>query len=244
MKTTRPLVLAHRGSSSKKTENTLSAFRAALNAGADGWECDIQKTRDGRFAVIHDESVERIAGKKGLVKDMTLSQIGKIRLPGNENIPSLECMLKILPAGKFLNLELKAETIRPADCPEILGVLTKNRRNRSNLLVSSFEIPLLEFFRRKEIPVGLLVGNNVGETGFFRFFRDAFRLDPDYFNLPVQSLRGRYRFVTGPLIRLWKFRKKKIAFWVVNNNEDLKRCARSADMILTDDPEWLVSRLK
>jgi glycerophosphoryl diester phosphodiesterase len=55
----RPLIIAHRGDSSRAPENTIEAARLGRDAGADAWEFDVQRTRDGVPVVIHDESLAR-----------------------------------------------------------------------------------------------------------------------------------------------------------------------------------------
>jgi glycerophosphoryl diester phosphodiesterase len=62
-----PLVLGHRGLPARYPENTLRSFRKALEAGADGIECDLQKTADGRYVVVHDETVDRTSNGHGPV---------------------------------------------------------------------------------------------------------------------------------------------------------------------------------
>lgn len=59
---------AHRGYSGKYPENTMLAFRKAVEAGADGIELDVQLTKDGVPVIIHDELVDRTTNGKGLVK--------------------------------------------------------------------------------------------------------------------------------------------------------------------------------
>ena len=57
MSSTRPLLLGHRGLSSTQLENSLAAFQAALAAGMDGFELDVQPTRDGVCMVLHDDDL-------------------------------------------------------------------------------------------------------------------------------------------------------------------------------------------
>jgi glycerophosphoryl diester phosphodiesterase len=54
-----PLIIAHRGDSAARPENTLSAFRQALAVGADLVEMDAQLTKDGQVVVLHDVTVNR-----------------------------------------------------------------------------------------------------------------------------------------------------------------------------------------
>ena len=57
-----PKLIAHRGASHAAPENTLAAFAAAMDAGADGVELDVRATRTGEVVVFHDPTLERLAG--------------------------------------------------------------------------------------------------------------------------------------------------------------------------------------
>ena len=70
-----PLVVAHRGGAGLAPENTLAAFRMALEVGADAIELDVRLTRDGRVAVIHDRTVDRTTGGRGPVGSYTLAEL-------------------------------------------------------------------------------------------------------------------------------------------------------------------------
>src|SRR2546427_13260436 len=70
-----PLIIAHRGDSAHVPENTLAAFAAALEEGADLVEFDVQLTKDGQVAVIHDATVARTTTGLGRVRDLTLAAI-------------------------------------------------------------------------------------------------------------------------------------------------------------------------
>lgn len=108
-------IFAHRGLSLEYPENTISAFKAAEKAGADGIELDVQLSKDGVPMVIHDESLERTTNGSGFVRDCTARQLktlsaGKwfgLRFRAGA-IPSLQEVLDWLkPTGLQLNIELK-----------------------------------------------------------------------------------------------------------------------------------------
>ena len=71
----RPLVIAHRGASGTRPENTLAAFRHAVALGADMIELDVQLTRDGEVVVIHDTSLDRTTDGQGPVAARELGKI-------------------------------------------------------------------------------------------------------------------------------------------------------------------------
>lgn len=74
----RPLVLAHRGASDEYAEHTLAAYLAALEAGADGLECDVRLTADGHLVCVHDRNLRRTASSRGLVSTMDLAELGEL----------------------------------------------------------------------------------------------------------------------------------------------------------------------
>jgi len=101
----RPLLLGHRGLSAKHLENSMEAFRAALAAGMDGFELDVQPTRDGVCLVLHDEDLARTANGSGLLRQMKVSELPALK--NGEPLPRLADVLE-LPA-QLINVELKGE---------------------------------------------------------------------------------------------------------------------------------------
>ncbi|HYL99579.1 MAG TPA: glycerophosphodiester phosphodiesterase family protein [Blastocatellia bacterium] len=74
----RPRVIAHRGASSVAPENTLEAFRIALDLGADGVEMDVHLSADGTPVVIHDRRVDRTTDRSGRVSSLGASELLKL----------------------------------------------------------------------------------------------------------------------------------------------------------------------
>jgi glycerophosphoryl diester phosphodiesterase len=117
-----PLIIAHRGASSHAPENTLAAFRAAIDAGADGVEFDVQLTKDGVPVVFHDYDLRRIGSTGRKVCDLTAEEIARVDVgkwfeskSGNsdfvgESVPTLASVLDLLAGfhGRVY-IELKAD---------------------------------------------------------------------------------------------------------------------------------------
>jgi glycerophosphoryl diester phosphodiesterase len=74
----RPLSIAHRGHSLEVPENTLEAYRRAVELGIDMIECDVNSTRDGELVMIHDWSLDRTTNGSGRVRALTLDEIGRL----------------------------------------------------------------------------------------------------------------------------------------------------------------------
>ncbi len=99
------LILGHRGLSTKHLENSMEAFRAALAAGMDGFELDVQPTRDGVCAILHDDDLARTANGSGILRKLKAAELPALK--NGEPVPRLADALE-LPA-KLINVELKGE---------------------------------------------------------------------------------------------------------------------------------------
>lgn len=134
------LNIAHRGFSGKYPENTLLAFKKAVEIKADGIELDVQLTKDNVPVIIHDEMVDRTTNSIGLVKNFTYKEIKRLNAGGNERIPSLEEFLELAhDSNIFVNLELK-NSIFPYEGLEdiVLNLLEKYSISKEKLILSSF----------------------------------------------------------------------------------------------------------
>lgn len=105
-------IFAHRGYSAVFSENTMTAFREAETAGADGIELDVQMTMDGEIVVIHDEKVNRTTSGNGYVKDFTFKEIRQLNANKmgikKEPVPALAEVLEWLQTNELTcNIELK-----------------------------------------------------------------------------------------------------------------------------------------
>ncbi len=126
-----PAIIAHRGSACDHPENTLSAFAAAIAAGADAVELDVQIAACGTPMVIHDALLERTTGQPGLVQELTAAEIGAYSAHEpdrfgqaflGEPIPSLATACHFLAKhdGLLVFIEIKEETLRRHALPAIM----------------------------------------------------------------------------------------------------------------------------
>jgi glycerophosphoryl diester phosphodiesterase len=232
-------VLGHRGYRAQYPENTLLAFDKAFKAGAQGIECDVQKSRDGYYMIIHDDTITRVSGQSGRVADMTLDALKKVDLGGGQKIPELEELLRFLPADKLINIELKEETISSDDCPPICNMLLSHLE-RKNLIVSSFEHSLLPYFKQRQVTTGMLLGDKHLGLGIIDILRRILAIQPDCLNLPVEIFQHINKHLVYLMIRLAKAFKKKIVFWTVNTDEQVALISSIADVIITDDVDRIL----
>lgn len=137
------MLIAHRGASEDAPENTLSAFRAAWQQGADGIEADFFLSADGEVVCIHDGTTKRTANGNLTVNKSTLAELraldyGAWKSPKfkGEKIPILSEVLDVIPPGKWFFLEIK-------DSPKILkpiaAILSQKQPDREKLILISFD---------------------------------------------------------------------------------------------------------
>lgn len=115
-------IVGHRGVKALYPENTMLSFEKAIAMGVDGLEMDLNLTRDGRLAVIHDETVDRTTDGKGLVSDFTMAELktldaGKaLEGHGVHRIPEFDEFLDLVErTGLLLNVEVKQNSPETAD---------------------------------------------------------------------------------------------------------------------------------
>ena len=110
-------IFAHRGASAYAPENTLESLSAGYgNRERMELSWDVQLTKDGVPVVIHDERIDRVSHGKGAVRDYTLEELQKIRVPNgmsryqDAQIPTLRQVLDLVkPSRMEVNIELKTE---------------------------------------------------------------------------------------------------------------------------------------
>lgn len=162
-------VFAHRGVSGRFPENTMAAFQAALEAGADGIELDVQMAKDGTLVIIHDEKVDRTTGGTGYIKDMTFEEILQLdagswfaEVNAGETIPDLEKFLKwaAMEGNELLiNIELKNDLIvYPGMEKKVIDLILKYGLEQ-RVIISSFNAESLRRVRdyHSTIQTGYLI---------------------------------------------------------------------------------------
>lgn len=139
-------VYAHRGASGYAPENTMAAFRKAVELGSCGIECDVQMTRDGRLIVCHDETLERTTDGKGFIKDLDYDEIRKLDAGSwfdgkfrNERIPRLMELLELVKDNDILlNIEIKSGIVLYPGIEQKIIAQIDAFNLREKVIISSF----------------------------------------------------------------------------------------------------------
>lgn len=160
-------VYAHRGYSGKYPENTMLAFRKAIEVGADGVEMDVQLSKDGEVVVIHDETLDRTTTGKGYVKDYALAEMKQFNAAkgredqfGFQEIPSFdEFCIWLKETHAIANIELKSSIIYYPELESKCLEIIRRYNLEKQVIISSFNHMSLVRVQQlaPEIPLGALV---------------------------------------------------------------------------------------
>lgn len=113
-------VVAHRGAHNGIPENTLAAYKKAIDLGCDFVEIDIRKSKDGRFVSVHNSTIDAyVDGISGKVNDFTLAELKQMNIGKrvgtkweNERIPTFEEILKLCKGKIGIYLDLKEPDVK------------------------------------------------------------------------------------------------------------------------------------
>jgi glycerophosphoryl diester phosphodiesterase len=225
-------VTAHRGAALEAPENSLAAFRAAIEAGADYIELDVQRLGDGTLAVLHDGDLLRMAGDPRKVRalvaaDLAGIDIGHKRDPrfAGERVPRLEEVIELARGRIRLNVELKYNVPDPDLAPAVVALL------RREDFLDQAVITSLDYAALKQVEViepGLPTGHIVTAS-----LGDVARTEADFVSLNSAK-------ATPALLRRAHAAGKQVHVWTVNDPEVMVRMLeRGVDNVITDDPALL-----
>ncbi len=232
-------VMAHRGASSLAPENSMEAFRKAIELSSDYIELDIRRCKTGEIIVMHDMKVDRTTNGKGYVKKMTLSEIRKLVLKNNERVPTLEEVMDLVKGKCRLNIEIKAYRTDMEMADKIMD-LAKEKKMEKEIMISSYNHRLLKYIKTKapDIEIAALFIDAKNPSLLFRrfyyigpFLRRVKSIHAENINLPHQ-------FVTRKLVKAAMNQGVRVNVWTVNSDRTIERMkSLGVDGMITNFPQ-------
>jgi glycerophosphoryl diester phosphodiesterase len=223
-------IMGHRGAAAYEPENTLRSIRTALAMGVDAVEVDVQLTKDGELAVIHDDRVDRTTNGKGAVRDFTLAELKKLDAGQGEAIPSLAEVAAEVAGKAHLVIEVKHPEAAPALVKFFQGQDIFNRTH-----VISFWHPVVKAMKEQEprLRTGiLLVGCPADPVGLARAAL-------------AEALVLHYGYVTPDLVSAANAAGLLVYIWNIDDVETLKPyLAMTLDGIGSNRPDILVNYMR
>lgn len=222
--TDRPI--AHRGfhdRSRGRPENTLAAFSAAI-ARRYAIECDLHISADGVPMVFHDDTLERLTGETGDLRERTAAELARLRIHRTaEHVPTLDEMLQLVAGQVTLLLELKCVPGRDAGLA--FAVAERLRRYGGPAAVMSFDPGLIAETRvcDPNLPRGLTAEGNWREAG--KLFRAAMELGADFVSYSIDDLPTPMPLVSRYVLGL------PLICWTVRTEAQRRKAAKWTDQI-------------
>jgi glycerophosphoryl diester phosphodiesterase len=223
-----PEIIAHRGASRERPENTLAAFRRALELGADAIELDVHLTADGVLVVHHDailggEPPTPLSGRA--IRTVTSGELLAFRVRG-EQVPTLAAVLDAVGQRMVVYCELKG----PGTAGPAVRALTDPSRHVPGspwrTAVHSFDHRMVDEARRlaPELPRGLLEA--------------SYHLDPtaSLSSVDARDLWQHWELIDEALVDAVHARAGRVVAWTANDTDVMARlAAMRVDALCTDD---------
>ncbi|MGP9536545.1 glycerophosphodiester phosphodiesterase [Brachybacterium sp. AOP43-C2-M15] len=225
----RPAIVGHRGASAHAPENTLAAFRRAIEDGAQLLECDVHLSADGHVVVMHDETIDRTAAedsprRSGAIGELTRAELDEVVLQEGERIPSLEELLETTAVPVFIEVKVAAAATAVA---EVLRALPAGSPAAASTVISFHAEALAEIRRGADVAVSYLV-EQVDEKALATAQEiGAVAIGPSIDGLSLRAARAAHEagLTVNP--------------WTVNTAPQLEiALACGVDTLTTDDPAW------
>lgn len=228
-----PLVIAHRGASASAPENTIAAFRRAVDDGADGVELDVQLTSDGIAVVHHDRTLRRTTGRRGRLSSIGIDALGELDCGSwfdtgfsDERVPTLAAVLELLGTHLIVNIELKSGgDLSLAEA--VVDAVRATGTSRS-VLLSSFDHRLVAALRDRapDLARGVLLK----PLDFGAPSRAALRVGAQAVVMARSQLRT-------DRVRDAHMHGLAVIVYTVDRPKEIARCVHlGVDAIITNDP--------
>ncbi|KAA3642310.1 MAG: glycerophosphodiester phosphodiesterase [Chloroflexi bacterium] len=231
-----PAIIAHRGASAHAPENTLSAFKLAIEKQADAIELDAKLCASGEVVVVHDATLDRTTNGTGKVNETSLSDL-KVLDAGSwfddkfasERIPTLDEVFGIIGDQIPINVELTNYTSAGDDLAVKVAALVKRHKLTGSVFFSSFHPLTLSRARRAipEVPCAFLTLDGFGgwlARNIIALFLSHQVIQPPYMNVTKRLITRAHR------------RGKRVNSYTINDAEIMRRLfSWGIDGIFTDD---------
>lgn len=237
-------VFAHRGARQVAPENTLPAFERALAMGVAGIEFDVHRSADGRLVVIHDFSVDKTTNGRGLVAQMSSTELRQLDAGSHfsaafagAQIPFLEEVLDLVGDRCRLNIEIKSMDPYANDASGDVAAVIRDRNLYEQVIVSSFNPITLIKLRHLDpkIALGMLYDDTM--PAFLRMVWAGPPICPE-------AQHPHHKLIDADFMAWARALPAAVNTWTVNDVAEARRLAAlGVDVIMTDLPDLILQGL-
>ncbi len=244
----RPAVIAHRGFSGTRPENTLAAVKAAIEVGADMVEVDVTLTADGQVVCIHDETVDRTTNGSGPVTSYDLEELQRLDAGSwfssqwaGETIPTMAEVLEVAKGRVLVNIEIKSEVVTPeaeGGIAEKVVRLINEMKMSDQVIVSSFEPLALQHVRAIDPSI---VTASLFNKDIHRGWAPSDVVNP----VDSRALNISQKRVTPALMDQCRTSEIPVGVYTVNKKRNMRKMIRlGVQAIFTNHPDQLLEIIR
>lgn len=215
-------IYAHRGSSLEYPELTMAAYKAAIDDGADGFECDVRLSKDNQLVLWHDADMKRVAGNTSRIADATYSEI-------KQHYPNVLTLEELLVLARDNKRELAIETKHPVPTGSLVErkvmQLISQEKPVADIHLMSFSWLAIENIKKIDSHQSTVALLEDRFNRFMRRFTSAQSIGPSIHNLRENPDLGRD--------------KRNLFVWTVDDADDMRFCAgNGVDVLITNTPSY------
>lgn len=235
------LNIAHRGASGVAPENTLSAFKKAIELCADMIEFDVHQTKDGEVVISHDKNLKRTSGKDVFIEDLTLEEVKKIDVGSwfspefaDERIPTLKEVISLIKGKIGMNIEIKKGKKFYPDIEEKIVKILEENDLIEPCIITSFHSSCIERIKKLNPYIA------IGKLFTFSIFNPKENLV-----FGVNALHPYWLVVSPWFVKEAHKDHLRVNVWTVNSTSVMERLVKmGVDGIITNYPDRLAIVIK
>lgn len=242
-------VIAHRGFSGIAPENTLAAFKKALELKVDYIELDIHLTKDNQVVVIHDKTINRTTDGKGKVNELTLEEIKRYDAGSwfsseykNEKIPSLEDVMELVNGKATLFIEVKRGDIFYSGIEQLTLDLINKHHARDWCILHSFDDEIIRNIHHLDKTIPLFKTIELTAPLADLYINKIMRTKDIFHYKNMCGLNMNHQVVTHSLVRKLHKKNLQLIVWTVNEPDAIKKMiAAKVDGIISNFPDRVLA---
>ncbi len=237
-------ILAHRGANRRAPQNTIPAFKAAIEHGADGVEFDVQMSSDGVLVICHNFTVDETSNGKGFVNEHTFEELRAMDFGtwfseefAGTQIPTLEETLDCVKDMEILNVEIKHPSKNKVEVVEKTYNMVKEKGLLEKTIFSSFDFDVISILKNMDpdCTCGLLYDPTPEDLFDKRLLRNEYlKVASEY---KADALHPHYKLTKYPKAYVRKCHEQglMVNVWGISKESELEKYKNNKlDIIITD----------
>ncbi len=243
-----PLVLAHRGANKRAPQNTIPAFKKAVEFNADGIETDVHLSKDGQIVICHNYTIDETSTGKGLITDYTCEELKKFDFGSyfsdefkGVTLPTITELFDVVKDMTLINIEIKAPKVKNDLVKKTIETIHKYGIADS-VIISCFNPECIR--ESKEIDPGIRTGLLYEDDDLGKEIM-SFGVEKYCEQLKANAAHPMRSLISKEEVDRLHAKNMIVNVWTVNEKEDILRLTDwGCDALISDIPDYVMSVLE